>query len=129
MERGSSKHSPRLDEQLEHETGPLRQPGHVAHSEEWRQAEPADDEHMTRPPGHEPGAPAGMTADDIDRRSEVARYLRPGRLPATGAQIRSLLADDGAPDEVLEAAAALKDERQYATAGEVVRAMGIRTEE
>ena len=129
MERESTKHSPRLDEQLEHETGPLRQAGHAAHSEEWRQAEPVDEPHETYPPGQEPGMPAGLTPEDAERRSEIARFLQPGRLPATGEQIRGQLAAAGAPDDVLAAADRLDARREYASAGDVARAVGLRTED
>ena len=91
MERGSSKHGPELDGQMEREDESILRTGQPAHTEEWREPEPFDPEHLDleRPTDQEPAAP-----DDV-----VAII---GRLPAG---------------------------RKFGTIGEIVRTLGIHTEE
>jgi hypothetical protein len=40
MERGSSKHGPRLDEEMKHETEGLVRSGHPSHVQDWKEPEP-----------------------------------------------------------------------------------------
>jgi hypothetical protein len=46
MERESSKHSPRLDDEMEQETAAIRRTGQPARTEEWRETEPFDPAHL-----------------------------------------------------------------------------------
>jgi Protein of unknown function (DUF2795) len=130
MERGSDKHGPRLDEQLEHEDEPIVRSGQPPHTEEWRETEPFEDEHVDlNVPGDEaPGAPPGMTAADVERRSEIARWLEPHKFPSDRDTIVGYLQQEGAPDEVVDAIATLPAGRTFSQTGDVVRALGIPTE-
>jgi hypothetical protein len=48
MDRGSDKHSPRLDDEMEHETSSMTQGSPIeARADEARQKEPAGDEEPT----------------------------------------------------------------------------------
>jgi hypothetical protein len=129
MERGSSKHSPRLDDELEHEAQSITRSGQPPHTEEWRETEPLDEGHLTLPPDHEPGTPAGMTPADVDRRSDLARYLTRGDFPADRDALLGFLDRSGAPDDVTDAIRRLPGGRRFAAFGDVVRALGIPTEE
>ena len=63
MERGSSKHGPELDEQMEGEDESILRTGQPPRTEEWREPEPFDPEHLDLelPEDQEPAAPRGMT--------------------------------------------------------------------
>jgi hypothetical protein len=70
-----------------------------------------------------------MTWDDVERRSDIARYLPVRAFPADRRVLLGFLKQTGAPDEVVDAIRRLPGDRQFATVGEVVRALGIATEE
>jgi hypothetical protein len=65
---------------------------------------------------------------EIDRRSDIARYLPPHRFPADRDALLGCLEGTDAPDEVADAIAALPADRSFATVGDVARALGIPTE-
>ncbi len=132
MERGSSKHGPELDERNgAKRTRPSSEPGQPARTEEWREPEPFDPEHLDLelPEDQEPAAPRGMTPADVDLRSDIARWLPPHKLPADRDALLEFLQHEGAPDDVVDAIASLPARRKFATIGEVVRALGIPYEE
>ena len=83
MERGSSKHGPELDEQMEGEDESILRTGQPARTEEWREPEPFAPEHLDLelPEDQEPGVPRGMTTGDVELRSDIARWLPPHKLP------------------------------------------------
>jgi hypothetical protein len=131
MQPESSKHGPRLDEEMEKEDQTILRSGQPAHTEEWRQTEPFDEPHLeTEMPGEEePAAPRGMTPADVERRSDIARWLPPHKFPADRDTLLPFLQHEGAPDDVVDAIASLPARRKFATIGEVVRALGIPYEE
>ncbi|MDI5942297.1 hypothetical protein QLR68_30115, partial [Micromonospora sp. DH15] len=75
MERGSSKHSPRVDEQMSQEVSGLVQGPGAGGSrvDEFRQPEPAGEdqpEATTAPAGElRTGSPQGMSSTDVEQRS------------------------------------------------------------
>lgn len=122
MDRGSSKHSPRVDDELEQETESITHSGQPAHTEEWRETEPMDESHLDTPADQAPG----LTPAEIDRRSEIARYLPPPHeLPATRGGLLSYLERTGAPDEVVAEIRRLPAGQEYTSAGQIARALGI----
>ena len=131
MDRGSSKHNPRLDEEMEQETSTIRHDGQPAHPEEWRQPEPFEEEplSLSLPGDDAPGVPPGMAEADVELRTDIAIWLEPGKLPADRDAILGQARETGAPDEVLDALARLPAGQRFGTAGEIVRALGIHTEE
>ncbi len=129
MDRASSKHSPWQDDQMERETQRITRAGEPEHPEEWRQTEPFDEGHLSVPEDQAPGTPAGMTPSDVNRRADIAIYLPPGKLPADRDTILGYVRDTSAPDEVVDAVSSLPPHRVFRTIGEVVRALGIHTEE
>ncbi len=129
MERGSSKHGARLDEELEHETQSITRTGQPPHTEEWRETEPFDERHLSLPADHEPGTPPGMTPADVDRRSDLARYLPRGDFPADRDTLVGQLERTWAPDDVTDTVRRLPEGSRFAAFGDVVRALGIPTEQ
>jgi Protein of unknown function (DUF2795) len=129
-QRANSKHSPRLDDELERETQDLTRSGWPSRAQEWREPEPVDGGylHLDVPHDHEPGAPHGMTAADAERRSDIARYLPPRAFPADREVLLGYLNRGNVPDEIHEAIGSLPAEHRFRTIGEVVRALGIPTE-
>jgi hypothetical protein len=85
-------------------------------------------DHPPSAKGDIPGASAGMTASDVNERFDTAIYLPPGKLPASRATILDYMRDTGAPDYAITAASLLPADQQFATIGEIVRAIGIPTE-
>lgn len=128
MERASSKHGPQRDEQMEQETEDITHTGEPAHAEEWRQTEPFEEPYSV-PEDQMPAVPAGMTPSDVDRRTDIAVYLQPHKLPADRAAILDHARREGAPDDVLDALGRLPARRTFHTIGDVARAIGIHTEE
>ena len=108
MERGSSKHGPRLDDQLEQEVRGLLQgqPG-SSRVEEWHDPEPAGEDQPQAAEFPDPGddlrggAPPGMTATEAERRTRFASFLNRSLFPADREKIRAAALAAHAPDDGL----------------------------
>ena len=103
MERGSDKHSFRMDDALAHEVDGLVRSGHD-NREDWNSPEPSGEDQPDVdlvPNGTlAGGVPDGMTEADVERRSRIAGYL--GRVwPATSEQVLAVAIENDAPDDVL----------------------------
>ena len=58
MDRESSKHGPRLDEEMEEESQTILRSGQPSRTEEWRETEPFDPGHLeTELPGRKSPPP------------------------------------------------------------------------
>jgi hypothetical protein len=114
----STKHNPRLDEELE--------------SEEWREVEPVaegDPDIDTSPDGTlVGGTPVGMDADAVTARAEIARWLDRADFPSTGPALVEAALDHRAPDAVVAELQRLPDGETFERVGDVVRALGYPTE-
>ena len=127
MERGSDKHSPRVDEQLDHDTRSLTQGAPVeSRVEEYREQEGPGEDQPTpdaRLTGGRATA-ASLDLDDAEARADIARFLTPSVFPADR---EALLADaeaNHAPEEVLERLRALPAGRAYENVQEVWSTLG-----
>jgi uncharacterized protein DUF2795 len=131
MERGSAKHSPRVDDELEREDQTITRSGQPPHTQESRETEPFEEPPLDAelPEGAAPGTPAGMTPADVERRSEIARWLEPHKFPSERDTMLDYLQREGAPDEVIDAIATLPARRTFGRTGDVIRALGIPTEQ
>jgi hypothetical protein len=134
MDRGSSKHSPRLDDEMAKEVeGHLDGSPAGSRAEQWHEPEPAGEDQPEAtlvPEGPRPGgAPAPLTGEDVEARSELGRYLPRSVLPADRGRLRQAAAEQNAPDEVLDELAALPEGRQFQTVSEVWAALGHHNEE
>lgn len=123
MERGSDKHGPMLDDALKHETEGLLRGGHTTHAEEWKDPEPAGED---QPGGAVMvgGTPAGVDADDVEGRSELARYLGPSCFPAAGEMLLEAAAMNGAPERVLNELRSLPSGQEFVNVAEVWTRLG-----
>ena len=127
MERGSDKHSPRVDEELDHETQSLQQGAPVeSRVEEHREQEGPGDDQPTpdaRLTGGRATA-ASLDLDDAETRADIARFLTPSIFPADR---EALLADargNQAPAGVLERLQALPAGRAFENVQDVWGALG-----
>ncbi|MBB2910971.1 hypothetical protein FHS43_002236 [Streptosporangium becharense] len=131
MERGSTKHGRRLDEEQKHETQGIVQGGDDGRAEEWKEPEPLgapgeeDLASTPRPPAHEPGSPEGMSPEDVDRRSNLARWISGVHaFPADRATLIARAEEQSAPDPVLSAVRSLPD-RTFENMEDVADALGF----
>jgi hypothetical protein len=128
----STKHSPRVDEELEHETQGMIRAGRATRAEEWRDPEPTaegEPDIDSVPNGTlVGGTPVGMDADAVESRAELARWLDRADFPSTGPQLVEAARDHRAPDAVVAELERLPDGDTYERIGDVVRALGYPTE-
>lgn len=133
MERGSDTHGPRQDEELKHEVEGLLRAGRQTRAEEWKQAEPSgeDEPDVDRAPDHTlgGGTPAGMTADELESRAELASWLGRSTFPAVRTALLAHVLDAQAPDRVVHMVESLPAGQEFANAGEVWQALGHPAEE
>ncbi|MFF4777385.1 DUF2795 domain-containing protein [Microtetraspora fusca] len=132
IQRGSDKHSPRVDDEQKHETEGLTRGGGTTHAEEWKEPEPTqraeeDLQPGRRPPGHEPGTPIGITPADVERRSNLAKWLSDAEYPANRENLLAHAEEKSAPDAVIEAVRQLP-ELKFHNVGEVAEALGLGVE-
>ncbi len=128
----STKHSPRIDEELEHETQGMMKAERATRAEEWREVEPQaeGDPDIDRAPDGAlvGGTPVGMDADAVSARAELARWLDRADFPSTGPQLVEAARDHRAPDVVVSELERLPEGENYERIGDVVRALGYPTE-
>jgi hypothetical protein len=128
----STKHSPRVDEELEHEMQGMLRGEHSTRAEEWREVEPSaegDPDVDAVPDGTlVGGTPVGMDADAVAARSELARWLDRADFPSTGPDLVDAARDHRAPDAVVAELGKLPAGETYERVGDVVRALGYPTE-
>jgi hypothetical protein len=133
MERGSSKHGPRLDDEMEHEVRGMLQGGVDSRVEEWRDPEPPGEDQPNptlTPAGYErSGAPPGMTPADVEGRSEVGRYIPLSVLPGDRDDLLAAADEMEAPQYVVDLLARLPEGRRFETVNQVWAALGGHNEE
>lgn len=124
----SSKHGPKLDDQMAHETEGLVRGGGPTHAEEFKETEPvATDTGRDPTAGTTPrqeGTPPGMTPDDVEDRAAFARMIVGVHYPASGREIAEHAAAQGAPDGAVAALRNLPN-RQYENLADVTGELGI----
>jgi len=132
MERGSSRISPREDDQRKHELQGYLRSGHATHADEAYDPEPpADDDPRVGPGGPVPPpgevrerARAEAEAEEV--RTELARHLSRAVFPADRAGLLRALSSAHAPDALMDLVRELPGDDRYANAGEMARALGYR---
>jgi hypothetical protein len=117
VERGSNHHSPRVDDELAHETQSLVRGAPVeARAEEWRQQEaPADGE---------PAPDSHVSVDDIELRSLLAISLRPSAFPGWRDGLIAVAEEEHAEERVLEWLTSLPDDVEFVNVEQVWEALG-----
>jgi hypothetical protein len=128
----STKHNPRVDEELEHEIQGMMKGERATRSEEWRETEPVaeGEPDLTADPTGTlvGGTPEGMDADAVVARAELARWLDRADFPSTGPELVEAARDHRAPDAVAAELEKLPEGEVYERIGDVVRALGYPTE-
>lgn len=128
MDRGSDKVSARRDDELKHETEGLIRSGHSTHAEEWKDPEPPgedqpDADFAPNATLHG-GTPNGMAPDDVEGRSELARYLGKDCYPMVREQVIGLVIDNNAPQRVVDLVRRLPSGREFTNVNEIWTAVG-----
>jgi hypothetical protein len=133
VERGSDKVSPRADEELKHQTQGLTRSGHSTHAEEWKDPEPVGEDQPDAdlaPDGTlHGGVPAGMSADDVEGRAELAAFIGKDAYPLIREQVLELVIDGQAPDRVIALVRELPSGREFHNINEIWTALGGHVEE
>jgi hypothetical protein len=133
MERGNSKHGPRVDEEMSREVSGTVQGTAGSRAEEWRQPEPPGEDQpqpTTAPTGEtRSGTPVGMTADDVEQRSRLARYIALSALPGDRTALRHSAEDNEAPSDILAELDRLPADTEFRTVAEVWAALGHSNEQ
>src|SRR5919206_3567102 len=119
----STKHSPRVDEELEHELQGMLKGERATRSEEWREVEPqaeGDPDIDTDPNGTlVGGTPVGMDADAVVARAELARWLDRADFPSDRAGLVEAARDHRATDAVVAELERLPDGQTFERIGDV----------
>jgi hypothetical protein len=128
----STKHSPRVDEELEHDIQGMLKAEHATRAEEWRESEPVaeGDPDLTANPGGTlvGGTPVGTDPDAVAARAELARWLDRADFPSTGPDLVEAARDHRAPEVVVAQLEGLPEGEMFERIGDVVRALGYPTE-
>lgn len=123
MERGSDKHSARMDDALEAEVRGMMTAGRETRAKDWNSAEPSGEDQPDVdlvPDGTlAGGVPEGMTEDDVALRSEIAASLGKECWPCDAEQLVAKASDMGATERVLDQLRELPAGRTWATMQEV----------
>ncbi|KWW98128.1 hypothetical protein TH66_23020 [Carbonactinospora thermoautotrophica] len=128
MERGSDKHGPHLDDAMKHEVEGAMRAERSTHVEDWKEPEPSgEDQPDVEAEPHGPlmgGTPAGMTAEDVQFRSELARYLGKDIYPADRDRLIEVMRSHQAPDRLIAMVERLPAGNEYSSLQEVTAALG-----
>ncbi|MFI5890916.1 DUF2795 domain-containing protein [Actinoplanes sp. NPDC051513] len=120
MERGSSKHGARVDDQMSEEVRGEVQGNPGGRSEEWEIAEPSGED--------QPETTELLDADESERFSRFGRYIGLSALPGDRDALRRSAQDLQAPDDILDDLARLPEGRTFSNVAEVWAALGRRAE-
>ena len=130
MERGSDKHSPRIDEQMQHELEPLLEgaPGTA------RAREDLEPEILLPEEGNlnaaRPDLPSAgeLTPDALDLRAELAAKLAGARFPADRDALIAEAQDAEADEDIMQRLRSLPEAGPYENVQAVWQALGGPTE-
>lgn len=135
MERTTDKHSPRIDDAMEHDVQSLVDGrSGEARSQESRMAEPPAEGDAEINPGsrwddHDDQG-IGVPRDVADERADLARFVASAQWPATRESLLETADRDHATDAVMEKLGRLPHgDRQYGNVQDVWRALGGEVEE
>ncbi len=134
MERGSSKHSPRVDDDMSHEVEGMMRAERPTRAEEWKEAEPAGEDQpdpgrLGEPADRQPAPPPGMTVAEVELRSELAAALTRAAFPNDESGLLAHLIDGDAPDRLRSLVRQLPSGRVFENVGEVAEALGLHRED
>jgi hypothetical protein len=115
MDRGSNKHSARVDDEMAYEVRGIVQGVSGSRVEESREAEPSGDD--------QPEV-SNVLADETRDLSRFGRYIGLSALPGDRAKLRESAETLLAPDDVLADLDSLPADREFVNVAEIWRALG-----
>jgi hypothetical protein len=122
VNRETTKHGPRLDDELERETRSIEQGKPLEpRVEEWREQEPSGE--LERDVDEAPTPPGELGSDPIEARRELSRHLRRTAFPADRDALLAEAEAQNAPAPVLAALRRVPADATYATVHEVWAAL------
>ncbi len=122
-ERNSTKHSPRLDDELKKEVGSLTHGSPTeSRKEEWREQEGAGDDE--REPSARTVDPQGLGPDNETARAELSRHLRLSAFPGDREALLAEAEENDAPQPVLDALRKLPPAVKFETVYDIWEALG-----
>jgi hypothetical protein len=127
VERGSDKHSPRLDDELDRQTRSMQQGAPVESRVEEHREQEGPGEDQATPEARLAGGratAASLDLDDAETRADIARFLTPSAFPAERDALVADAQGNQAPAEVLERLQALSAGRAYENVQDVWAALG-----
>jgi hypothetical protein len=116
MDRGSSKHSPRVDEEMKHEVLGTVQGIAGGRAEEWKMAEPAGED--------QPDPTRAVDAESANDLSRFGRYIGLSALPGDREDLLASAETLEAPDDILADLRTLPDDVVFQTVTEIWAALG-----
>ena len=116
MERGSSKHGPRVDDQMSQEVLGTVQGVAGGRAEEWKMAEPAGED--------QPDPTRALEADSANDLSRFGRYIGMSAMPGDREALRRSAETLEAPDDVLADLDTLPEGVTFHTVTEIWAALG-----
>ncbi|UGY94599.1 DUF2795 domain-containing protein [Streptomyces gobiensis] len=130
---GRDKTGPFRDDEAKRRTEGEVRANRAIRAEEEREPEPSgeDQPDVDRAPGTtlHGGTPPGMTAEDVEIRTELAQHLGRSIYPARRDTVLDTLRRNHAPDRLLDLVADLPEEQEYANVQDIVRALGLGVED
>jgi Protein of unknown function (DUF2795) len=127
LERGSDKHSPRVDEQLDHDTRSLTQGAPVESRVEEHREQEGPGEDQPTPDARLTGGratAASLDLDDAETRADIARFLTPSAFPADREALLADAESNQAPAGVVERLMALPAGRDFENVQDIWSALG-----
>ena len=127
MSEEASKHSPRIDELLQHETASLLGGAPDEGRDEGRlqQASGPGEPDLALPDRSLPGDPADRLAEDeLDRRARLAAAVAPAHFPATSRDLAEVAEAEHLATDLLDELRALDPDQSFETVQEVWLAIG-----
>jgi hypothetical protein len=116
MERGSSKHSPRVDEQMSQEVLGTVQGVAGGRAEEWKMAEPSGED--------QPESTRALEAESANDLSRFGRYIGMSAMPGDRVALRRSAETLEAPDDILADLDTLPEGVVFRTVTEIWAALG-----
>jgi hypothetical protein len=127
MSPAADKHSPRIDEQLQHEARPLLGGSPDEGRDEWRrqQAPGAGEPDVALPDRPLPGdAGNRLPEDQLDRRARLAAALAPARFPASAPELTAVAEAENLGVDLLDPLRTLPSDQSFETVQDVWAALG-----
>jgi hypothetical protein len=122
MTRESTKHGPKLDDAMKHETRSLEQGAPVeSRVQESRESEGPGD--LERDVDARTAPPGALGSDSVEARRELSRHLRLSAFPADQADLLAEAEQQNAPEPVLAVLRTLPSDTTFETVHEVWAAL------